>query len=173
MSLIHTRFEVMTELAKNMDTYVKDFLVPIDTNWQPADMLPDSTKDSFFDEVKALQEAANELPYDYWAVLVGDTITEEALPTYESWLLGMETVNQVDQTDGWSRWIRTWTAEENRHGNLLNTYLYLSGKVDMKSVAISTQYLIADGFDIGTTADPYRNFVYTSFQELATNISHR
>src|SRR5690606_29932647 len=33
--------------------------------------------------------------------------------------------------------------------------------------------LIADGFDIGTGHDPYRNFIYTSFQELATNISHR
>jgi len=38
---------------------------------------------------------------------------------------------------------------------------------------VSTQHLIADGFDIGTGRDPYRNFIYTSFQELATNISHR
>jgi acyl-[acyl-carrier-protein] desaturase len=38
---------------------------------------------------------------------------------------------------------------------------------------VSTQYLIADGFDIGTGHDPYRNFIYTSFQELATNVSHR
>jgi acyl-[acyl-carrier-protein] desaturase len=37
----------------------------------------------------------------------------------------------------------------------------------------STQYLIADGFDIQTGQDPYRNFVYTSFQELATQVSHR
>jgi acyl-[acyl-carrier-protein] desaturase len=43
----------------------------------------------------------------------------------------------------------------------------------MHAVAVSTQYLIADGFDIGTTADPYRNFIYTSFQEMATNVSHR
>ncbi len=43
----------------------------------------------------------------------------------------------------------------------------------MKQMEISTQYLIADGIDIGTARDPYRNFVYTSFQELATNISHR
>ncbi|MBP6055873.1 MAG: acyl-ACP desaturase [Cytophagaceae bacterium] len=173
MSQFHTRLEVMSELAKNMDSYMKDFLNPIDSNWQPADMLPDSTKENFFDEVKLLQEAANELPYDYWAVLIGDTITEEALPTYESWLLGMETVDHLDQENGWVKWIRSWTAEENRHGNLLGTYLYLSGKVDMRAVAISTQYLIADGFDIGTSADPYRNFVYTSFQEWATNISHR
>jgi acyl-[acyl-carrier-protein] desaturase len=38
---------------------------------------------------------------------------------------------------------------------------------------ISTQHLIADGMDIGTARDPYRNFVYTSFQEMATNVSHR
>ena len=173
MSQFHTRLEVMTELAKNMDSYVKDYLVPIDTNWQPADMLPDATKDTFFADVKALQEAANELPYDYWAVLIGDTITEEALPTYESWLMGMETVDHLDQENGWVKWIRNWTAEENRHGNLLNTFLYLSGKVDMHAVSVSTQHLIADGFDIGTTGDPYRNFIYTSFQETATNVSHR
>ena len=38
---------------------------------------------------------------------------------------------------------------------------------------ISTQHLLADGFDIGTSRDPYRSFIYTSFQELATNLSHR
>jgi acyl-[acyl-carrier-protein] desaturase len=43
----------------------------------------------------------------------------------------------------------------------------------MHAVAVSTQHLIADGFDIGTTGDPYRNFIYTSFQETATNVSHR
>src|SRR5690625_2210690 len=42
----------------------------------------------------------------------------------------------------------------------------------MREVEISTHYLIADGFDIGTSHDPYKNFVYTSFQELATYISH-
>lgn len=38
---------------------------------------------------------------------------------------------------------------------------------------ITTHHLINDGFDIGTSSDPYKNFVYTSFQETATNISHR
>ena len=173
MTISHTRLEVMTELARRMDYFMKEYLNPIDSNWQPSDMLPDSTKESFFDEVKLLQEAAKELPYDYWAVLIGDTITEEALPTYESWLMGMDTVDHLDQENGWVKWIRNWTAEENRHGNLLNTYLYLSGKVDMHAVSVSTQHLIADGFDIGTTGDPYRNFIYTSFQETATNVSHR
>ena len=98
-------------------------------------------------------------------------ITEEALPTYESWLMDVDGMDQVEG-NGWATWIQQWTAEENRHGDLLNKYLYLSGKVNMKEVEITTQYLIADGFDIRTGRDPYKNFIYTSFQELATYISH-
>jgi acyl-[acyl-carrier-protein] desaturase len=119
-----------------------------------------------------LQEQCQELPYDYLAVLVGDLMTEEALPTYESWLFDVEGIDKMEP-QGWTRWVRMWTAEENRHGDLLNKYMYLSGRIDMRQMEISTQYLIADGFDIGTGRDPYRNFVYTSFQEMATNISHR
>ena len=71
-----------------------------------------------------------------------------------------------------AKWVRAWTAEENRHGDVLNKYLYLSGRVNMREVEISTQHLITDGFDIGTSTDQYKNFVYTSFQELATYVSH-
>lgn len=166
------RLEVMNHIEKFVEEKLNKYLRPIDTNWQPSDFLPDSRDFTFFDEVKNLQERAKELDYDFWVVLIGDTITEEALPTYESWLMGMKGVNQGVNT-GWTKWIRGWTAEENRHGDLLNKYLYLSGKVNMKEFETSTQYLIADGFDIGTGEDPYRNFVYTSFQELATNVSHR
>lgn len=162
----------MRFVGEKIDASIDEFLKPIETNWQPADLLPDTTKESFLDEVKLLRESTRELSYDYVAVLVGDTITEEALPTYESWLMDMEGIEQGSAT-AWTRWIRSWTAEENRHGDLLNKFLYLSGRVNMRAMEVSTQYLIADGFDIGTGKDPYRNFVYTSFQELATNVSHR
>ena len=111
------------------------------------------------------------MPYDFWITLIGDTITEEALPSYESWIMEIEGVDQENR-NGWAKWFRAWTAEENRHGDVLNKFLYLSGRVNMREVEISTHYLIADGFDIGTSHDPYKNFVYTSFQELATYISH-
>jgi acyl-[acyl-carrier-protein] desaturase len=134
--------------------------------------LPDASKETFFADIKELQQNAKELPYDVLAVLIGDTITEEALPTYESWLMMVDDVSRNEQ-GGWMKFLRAWTAEENRHGDLLNKYLYLSGRVDMRAMEISTQYLIHDGFDIQTYNDPYRTFVYTSFQELATNVSHR
>ena len=151
---------------------MKTYLKPIEENWQPSDLLPDSREEKFTEDIKELQALAKEMDYDLLAVLIGDTITEEALPTYESWLMQVEGIDN-NEKGGWSRWVSAWTAEENRHGDLLNKYLYLCGRVDMKQVEISTQHLIADGFDIGTDRDPYRNFIYTSFQELATNISHR
>ena len=167
-----SRIEVMNFLAKKIDSIIAEYLKSIDTNWQPTDFLPDSSSENFTAQVKDLQEQCRELPYDYLAVLVGDVITEEALPTYESWLMDIQGITK-DQPQGWAKWVRMWTAEENRHGDLLNKYLYLSGRINMRQMEISTQYLIADGFDIGTGTDPYKNFVYTSFQELATNISHR
>nr|WP_245546754.1 acyl-ACP desaturase [Pseudopedobacter saltans] len=162
----------MTYLEPFMLGEMADYLKPVEEMWQPADFLPDASKDTFFDEVKELQESTKELSYDLLAVLIGDTITEEALPTYESWLTMVDDVSKSEQ-GGWMKWVRAWTAEENRHGDLLNKYLYLSGRINMRAMEISTQYLIQDGFDIGTGADPYRNFIYTSFQEMATNVSHR
>jgi len=172
MKLKNTRIEVMNFLGQKIEEIISEYLKEIDTNWQPSDFLPDSSQDDFGANVKLLQEQCRELPYDYLAVLVGDVITEEALPTYESWLMEVDGITGMEP-QGWSKWVRMWTAEENRHGDLLNKYLYLSGRINMKQMEISTQHLIADGFDIGTAHDPYKNFVYTSFQELATNVSHR
>lgn len=171
MSLKNVRLEVMQFLEKDVDSLIEKYLIPVDSIWQPTDFLPNSEKEGFLEEVKEIRELSKELPYDFWVVLVGDMITEEALPTYESWLMDVEGVDQVGR-NSWGKWVRHWTAEENRHGDVLNKYLYLSGRVNMKEIEKTTQYLIADGFDIGTDRDPYKNFLYTSFQELATYISH-
>lgn len=167
------RLEVMQAIEPKVEGYMESFLIPIDDIWQPSDFLPDSQGEDFIQEVEQIREEAKDLGYDFWVTLVADTITEEALPTYESWLMDVEGINQHEEGSPWSKWVRAWTAEENRHGDVLNKYLYLSGRVNMREVEISTQYLLADGFDIGTDRDPYKNFVYTTFQELATNISHK
>jgi acyl-[acyl-carrier-protein] desaturase len=166
----------MDTIGKSMDDLLAKYLKPIESNWQPADLLPDARNPEFIAEINEIQELAKEMDYDLLTVLIGDTITEEALPTYETWLMDIEGINQQyneNNPNGWSKWIRGWTAEENRHGDLLNKYLFLCGRVDMREMEVTTQHLINDGFDIGTGRNPYKNFVYTSFQELATNISHR
>lgn len=172
MKLKNIRLEVMQTVEKEIDEYIDKYLIPVEKIWQPTDLLPDFQKENYMEEIHQLREEAKELGYDFWVVLVGDMVTEEALPTYESWLMDMEGVDQHGR-NGWSKWIRHWTGEENRHGDTLNKYLYLSGRVNMREVEITTHHLINDGFEVGTGRDPYRNFVYTSFQELATNISHK
>ncbi len=172
MSIHNIRLEVMQLLEKKVDSFMEEFLIPVEKIWQPTDLLPDSNNENFLEEVKELREISKDLPYDFWVTLVGDTITEEALPTYESWLMNVQGVDPEEKSNGWNKWIRHWTGEENRHGDVLNKYLYLSGRVNMREVEQTTHHLINDGFDIGTSNDPYKNFVYTSFQELATFVSH-
>jgi len=168
------RLEVMQAIEPQVQGFMDSFLIPIEDIWQPSDFLPDSQNDNFQDSIEQLREESKELGYDFWVTMVADTITEEALPTYESWLMDVEGIDQHKEGgSGWSKWVRAWTAEENRHGDVLNKFLYLSGRVNMREMEITTQHLLNDGFDIGTDRDPYKNFVYTSFQELATNISHK
>ena len=170
--ITNCRIEVMQTIGQSMDELLETYLKPIEENWQPTDFLPDPNKPGWEEEVRELQGLAQEMSYDLMVVLIGDVVTEEALPTYESWLMSVDGVDNVER-NGWSQWVRSWTAEENRHGDVLNKYLYLSGRVNMREFETTVQYLISDGFDIGTDRDPYRNFIYTSFQELATNVSHR
>ena len=105
-------------------------------------------------------------------VLVGDMVTEEALPSYAMALNGLVKDDEGTSPAPWARWLRGWTAEENRHGDLLNAYLRLSGRVDMRAVEATVHSLIRNGFNPGSQADPYNLLVYTSFQERATRISH-
>ncbi|XP_023536832.1 acyl-[acyl-carrier-protein] desaturase, chloroplastic-like [Cucurbita pepo subsp. pepo] len=156
--------------AENILVYLK----PVERCWQPLDFLPDPASEGFQEHVMELRERAKEVPDDYFVVLVGDMITEDALPTYQTMLNTMDGVR--DETgaslSSWAIWTRSWTAEENRHGDLLNKYLYLSGRVDMRQVEKTIQYLIGSGMDPGTENNPYLGFIYTSFQERATFISH-
>ncbi|XP_010672439.2 stearoyl-[acyl-carrier-protein] 9-desaturase, chloroplastic [Beta vulgaris subsp. vulgaris] len=166
------------EIFKSLESWAEqDLLVhlkPVEKCWQPQDFLPDPASESFYDEVKELRERAKEIPDDLYVVLVGDMITEEALPTYQTMINTLDGVK--DETGAsptpWAIWTRAWTAEENRHGDLLNKYLYLSGRVDMKPIEKTIQYLIGSGMDPRTENNPYLGFVYTSFQERATFVSH-
>jgi len=74
------------EIFKSLEEWAeKDILIhlkPVDKSWQPQDFLPDSSSEGFIEQVIELRERSHELPDDYLVCLVGDMITEEALPTY-------------------------------------------------------------------------------------------
>lgn len=167
--------EVVEDLAPMVNEMVDQVLLETgEKSWQPQDYLPDLTKDTWMDEVKELREMAEGVSDEVLVVLIGDMVTEEALPTYQTLLNTFEGCDDPTGTtdSAWARWSRGWTSEENRHGDLLNKYLYLGGRCDMRSIEVTIQHLITSGFNPGAQMDPYRGFVYTSFQERATKISH-
>jgi acyl-[acyl-carrier-protein] desaturase len=167
------------EVVSGMETFaseaVDSYLVEAEAAWQPTDFLPDMSSPEALKTIKELQERAAGLPAEIITSLVGNMITEEALPTYTTYFNLVEGINEernIASDKGWVRWSRRWTAEENRHGDLLNKYLYLTGRADMRQVEITIHNLLANGFDPRTEGDPYQAFIYTSFQERATKISH-
>ncbi|XP_008802254.1 stearoyl-[acyl-carrier-protein] 9-desaturase, chloroplastic-like [Phoenix dactylifera] len=168
------KMEIFKSLEDWAENNILVHLKPVEKCWQPQDFLPDPSSEGFYEEVKELRERSKEIPDDHLICLVGDMITEEALPTYQTMLNTLDGVR--DETGAsltsWAIWTRAWTAEENRHGDLLNKYLYLSGRVDMKQIEKTIQYLIGSGMDPRTENSPYLGFIYTSFQERATFISH-
>ncbi|KAM6573980.1 hypothetical protein CsatA_022307 [Cannabis sativa] len=123
-------------------------LKPVEQSWQPQDFLPEPTSEEFYEQLKELRERTKEVPNDYFVVLAGNMITEEALPSYHARINGINFFHDrtgMDETP-WAIWARGWSAEENRHG------------VDK---------------DIGSGYNPYEFTIYTSFQERATFVSHR
>lgn len=167
--------EVVSQLNDLVSITVDTALMNPDKCWQPTDFLPDMTQPDALDQVRLLRERAEGIPDTIITSLVGNMITEEALPSYQTYFNMLEGVNEDNSLvsqKGWVRWTRAWTAEENRHGDLLNKYLYLSGRADMRKIEQTIHRLIYNGFDPRSENDPYQAIIYTSFQERATKISH-
>lgn len=145
----------------------------VDKMWQPSDYLPDLVQDDWPARMHAFRESALTVSDELLVVLVGDMVTEEALPSYSVSLNNLARDTDGDSPNPWARWLRGWTAEENRHGDLLNAYLRLTGRVNMRSVEVTVQHLLNSGFNPQSGDDPYSGLIYTSFQERATKVSHR
>jgi acyl-[acyl-carrier-protein] desaturase len=168
---------VQFEILKSIESFVESqlpLLKSVQDSWQPSDLLPDMADADWHEKLQALRKEMSALPDEILVVLTGNLVTEEALPSYQTWLNrcdGLRDETGASQTP-WGLWTRGWTAEENRHGEVLNKYLYLSGRVNMHSIEITTQHLIRNGFDLKSDNDSYKSLIYASFQERATKISH-
>lgn len=143
-------------------------------SWAPTDLLPDLGQENWIEEVQQIQELAENLSDAHFMALAGNMITEEGLPTFLTWINQNKHTPDESGVDGhpWAKWARAWTSEENKHGDVLHKYLYLSGRVDMRSVEESIGDFLRNGFSTRTENCPYRGMVFTSFQERATRISH-
>uniref|UniRef100_A0A0E0EIY7 Acyl-[acyl-carrier-protein] desaturase n=1 Tax=Oryza meridionalis TaxID=40149 RepID=A0A0E0EIY7_9ORYZ len=175
--LAPARLEVLEQMEPWVEAHVLPLLKPAEEAWQPADLVPDAAAlgaDGFHAACVELRGRAAGVPDAHLVCLVGNMVTEEALPTYQSMANRFESARDVTGADAtaWARWIRGWSAEENRHGDVLNRYMYLSGRLDMRQVERTVHRLIGSGMAMHAPASPYHGFIYVAFQERATAISH-
>jgi acyl-[acyl-carrier-protein] desaturase len=170
-AFVEPQFELLRDLSAFVGQHLNLLTAPSDA-WQPSDYLPDFGADDWRDQLETFRAPAAELSDELLVVLVGDMVTEEALPNYAVSLNLLAHDQTGTSPDPWARWLRGWTAEENRHGDLLNAFLRLTGRVDMRAVEVTVHNLITNGFNPKAHPNPYAGLIYTSFQECATKISH-
>ncbi|KAL2327993.1 hypothetical protein Fmac_021420 [Flemingia macrophylla] len=85
-SMSQEKLEIFKSLEGWVSRQVLPLLKPVEQSWQPQSFVPNSSLpfEEFKDQLKALRDRTKELPDEYLVVLVGDMITEEALPTYHA-----------------------------------------------------------------------------------------
>ena len=135
--------------------------------WFPADLMgpaPDECPDT---HIANLREQAAGIPDHARAALALNLLTEEGLPHFHRLLavyLGDESF--------WRSWNNLWTAEEDRHGQVLHDYTRDTRLLQQRRLEeMQFEYLRA-GFHPAWDRDPYRVFAYTTVQERATQFSH-
>jgi acyl-[acyl-carrier-protein] desaturase len=170
-SALPSQLEVLSGLGASVQENLS-LLLPVEQAWQPTDYLPDLTASDWQEQLLSFRAPAEQLSDGVLVVLVGGMVTEEALPSYSVSLNLIARDETGTSDEPWARWLRGWTAEENRHGDLLNAFLRLTGRVDMRAVELTVHHLLANGFDPRANGDLYAGLVYTAFQERATKISH-
>ena len=137
--------------------------------WYPAELLPaheQMTNDQLA-TINRLPERAAALPDSVRVSLALNLVTEEGLPHFHrliSIYLGPDSV--------WSRWNAMWTAEEDRHGNVIHDYVRIARLYDAVELDKMQYLYIEAGFNPDWENNPYRLLAYTSIQERATQIAH-
>ena len=81
-------------------------LAPVADAWQPTDYLPDLTGEDWAEQLARFRESALHVSDDLLVVLVGNMVTEEALPNYS---ISLEHIvkDPTGITDTpWAHWLR-------------------------------------------------------------------
>lgn len=123
--------------------------------------------------------AASDFPEDYeWSpdemgvpaavrsALFVNTLTEDNLPYY------FRDIERMFGRDGaWGEWVRRWTAEEGRHGLVMNAYLMATRSIDPVALERGRMAQVQGG-EVPEPPTVAEGLAYVSLQELATRISH-
>lgn len=94
-------------------------------------------------------------------------LTEDNLPSYHYLIRTI-----FEKGDGaWKFWVHRWTAEEGRHAIVIRDYLVVTRNIDPVMLERGRMQNMQLGY--GRPMTMLRGLAYTSFQELATRVSHQ
>ncbi|MEP7004075.1 MAG: acyl-ACP desaturase [Chloroflexota bacterium] len=95
-------------------------------------------------------------------------LTEDNLPSYHYLIRAI-----FEKGDGaWKNWVHRWTAEEGRHAIVIRDYLIVTRNIDPVMLERGRMQNMQLGYD-RPSMGALRGLAYTSFQELATRVSHQ
>jgi len=172
MSLSDSARELFSkvEVLKDLEQKVHDLMEAHErkrTLWFPSDLLGAEPEQDRLEWLRKLREQARGIPDNARAALALNTLTEEGLPHFHR-LLAVH----LGDDSFWRKWNNLWTAEEDRHGQVLHDYTRDTELFDQRTLEVMQFDYLKEGFHPGWDYDPYRVFVYTTLQERATQYSH-
>ena len=135
--------------------------------WFPSDLLAPEPEGCPEDFVRRLRDQADGIPDPIRAALALNMLTEEGLPHFHR-LLAV----YLGDDSHWRAWNNLWTAEEDRHGQVLHDYCRDTRLFDQRKIEEMQFEYLRRGFHPEWDKDPYRVFAYTTVQERATQFSH-
>jgi len=159
------------EVLSDMEPVVRDFIDSHENKrdvWFPSEFLPAGANDNDdAGHLAGLRDRARGLPDAMRVALTINILTEEGLPHFHRII-----AENLGSRTFWSLWNKLWTAEEDRHGNILRDYIRDSRLLNFNALESMQFDYLRSGFYPDWGGDPYKVFIYTTCQEKATQISH-
>ena len=133
--------------------------------WHPHALVPWSRGQDYPSDYQWSSEEAG-LSGEARSALFINVLTEDNLPYY------FRDIERIFGRDGaWGHWVRRWTAEEARHGQVIHDYLAVTRAVDPVSLERARMAQVQGGRS-PEPPNALEGLAYVTLQELATRISH-
>ena len=133
--------------------------------WHPHALIPWSAAEDFPEDYEWSPEEMK-ISAPVRSALFVNVLTEDNLPYY------FRDIERMFGRDGaWGEWVRRWTAEEGRHGLVINGYLMATRAIDPVELERGRMAQVQSG-QVPEPPTLAEGLAYVSLQELATRISH-
>jgi acyl-[acyl-carrier-protein] desaturase len=158
------------EVLRDFEDTVRDLMAVHEAKrelWFPHDLIGPGPDESPTEHRARARRRADGIPVPARAAVALNLLTEEGLPHFHRVFAA-----HAGEDSHWRDWLNLWTAEEDRHGQVLHDYVRDTGLLDQRRLEEMQFAYLRAGFNPDWDKDPYRVFVYTSVQERATQRSH-